>query len=594
MGFENSEKIPTKNALKFIFSYVKRHVWYFVFGIATLVVVDLVQVKIPEIIRQMTDSISVRNFSESVILQGFLHIIGLTLLMVMLRIVWRLLIIGSANRIEKEIRLDMYEQMQRLSFNYFNKTKIGDLMALMINDVKQLRMAAGPAFIAIVDAIFMGPYVITKMFMISPKVTLICIIPFPIIAVIILKFGPMIRNRFSAVQQAFATVSSNTQEVFSGIRVVKGFKQEEAEGRNFEENCQNLVDKHIDLIKVFGVFFPSITLLANLAIALLLLVGGRLVIVNDITIGTFIEFTMLLNMLVWPMMAIGWVFNIYQRGLASAKRILTLVDQEPEIKDSIKTNKKIKEVKGDIKIKNLSFKYNNDSPNILDDIRLEIPKGSSLGIMGKPGSGKSTLISILFHLFNVEDGKIEIDGYDINSIPLKSLRRSIGYVPQSSFLFSDTVENNIAYSRSLEEEYSDDVIDASRRAGVYDDIMEFTNGFETTVGERGVTLSGGQKQRVSIARAILKDPNILILDDALSAVDASTEKKILGNIKKEIKGKTSIIIAHRVSTVKDCDNIIILEDGKITEQGSHEDLLRNDGYYKRLYDLQKIEDEFEN
>jgi len=294
------------------------------------------------------------------------------------------------------------------------------------------------------------------------------------------------------------------------------------------------------------------------------------------------------------MMAIGWVINMYQRGIASTKRILTVIDEMPDVMDDIKTNHSIEKVYGDIEIRNLSFKYNQDSEEVLKNINLKIKKGSSLGIMGKPGAGKSTLISLLFHLFSVDDGKIFVDGNDINSIPLNVLRKSIGYVPQNSFLFSDTVKNNIGFSKPLDEITDEEVIDAAKRAGVYDDITAFADGFNTTVGERGVTLSGGQKQRVSIARAILCDPEVLILDDALSAVDASTEKRILGNIKKEIKDRTAILIAHRVSTVKDCDHIIILKDGEISEQGTHQELLDLNGYYRKLYDLQKIEDEFED
>jgi len=584
------ESISNKEATTFLWNYIKKNLFQMSFGIIVLVVVDLLQLIIPKLVRRSLDILSMEYFSEKIILNIFLQIIGLSLLMAFLRVFWRLGIIGASRKIETQVRDDMFLKIQSLSFNYFNKTKTGDLMALMINDVNAIRMATGPSFIALTDALFMGTMSLVFMLTLSFKITLYSIIPLAFISIISGIISPRLRKSFSKVQESFSNISTITQETFSGIRVVKGFNQEKKELENFLKICNDYVEKNLNLVKLWGVFFPTVTFLASTSIAFLYLFGSKGVITNEISLGTLVAMTMYLGQFVWPMMAIGWLINMFQRGIASSKRILLLLKEVPEIKDNEKTDYSIKKIEGDIEIKGLSFSYNKNDKYELKDINIKIKKGSSLGIMGKPGSGKSTLISILFHLFNVEDGKVFINGYDINRIPLKVLRKSIGYVPQDSFLFSDTIKNNITFGFD-DANVDDEIIRKYAKIACIDkDIMSFKDSYETVIGERGITLSGGQKQRISIARALIINPSILILDDALSSVDANTEKEILNNLKSEIKKRTSIIIAHRVSTVKDCDEIIILDEGNIIERGNHDELLKLNGYYAKLYELQKLEE----
>jgi len=386
-------------------------------------------------------------------------------------------------------------------------------------------------------------------------------------------------------------LSAHAQESFSGIRVIKGFTQEEEDSKAFFEKSQDYVNKNMDLIKIWGFFFPSINFLASLSIAIFYLFGLKDIILTRISIGEGVMFISYLNMVVWPMIGIGFAFNMLSRGIASTKRIIILMNSKPDFEDA-QSEREIK-IEGEIEIKNLTFSYDENGKEVLKNINLKIPANSSIGIMGKPGSGKTTLVSLLFHLFKIEDGKIFIDGYDINKIPLKTLRKAIGYVPQDSFLFSDTITNNIALGIDEEKIDFSKVQEFAKIACIDEDIREFKEGYNTVVGERGITLSGGQKQRVSIARALIVNPTILILDDALSAVDAQTEKSILSHIKNELKGRTSIIIAQRISTVKDCDQIIVLDEGKIIEHGTHEKLLENKGYYYRMYELQRLAEEIE-
>jgi len=586
-----SSGINSKKAFLFILSYVRKHIKGIILGIILLILVDFIQIIIPGIVQRTIDLLGEEYFSQELVLKYTLYILLLAFSMIIIRFFWRLCIMGSARKIEKEIREDMFKHLLSLSFSFFNRKKTGDLMALMINDVKAIRMAAGPSFIALTDVFFMGSMALAFMFSISVRLTLITIIPLPIIIIMMAKFGPMVQKRFKAVQESFAMISSYAQESLSGIRVIKSFNQEEGEINSFEKRCDDYVDKNLKLINIWGFFFPSITLLANLSVALLYLIGGKFVILEDITFGQFVSFAMYINILVWPIIAVGWVFNILQRGIASSKRILDLLGNSPDVFDSKDVNINIKKIRGEIEIKNLNFRYSENSRYVLRNINLKIPAGSSLGIMGKPGSGKSTLISLLLRLFPIPGNQIFIDGYDINDIPLKVLRSAIGYIPQDSFLFSDTIKNNLTFGLGEEERSFNKIERFSKVTALNDDIIRFKEKYYTKVGERGVSLSGGQKQRLSIARALIINPDVLIFDDALSAVDAATERIILENISPEIKKRTYIAIAQRVSTVRECDKIIVIEDGKIIESGTHQELVKIDSYYGKLFRLQRIEEE---
>lgn len=603
-------------ALAFILSFVKRHIPAVAAGVFVLMGVDLVQLIIPRIVQRTFDVLGNATFSSELIMRNAVFILTLAFGMVVLRFFWRFFIMGTARRIEKEVREEMFNHLQGLDFSYFNRTRTGHLMALMVNDVNAIRMAAGPSFLAITDALFMGTLSLVFLLSINVRLTLFAVLPLPCIIFMIAKYGPLIQTRFKAVQESFASISARTQEAFSGIRVVKGYVQEEHEIGEFEQKCEDYVQKNLRLIKIWGVFFPAVTLFASLSMAILYLVGGRSVILGDLSFGEFVSFSMYLGLLIWPVIAIGWVFMIFQRGIASSKRILELMQAEPDVTDRreeipsgvtdrreategnegvpsgvVDSEGVLSDMElgaGSISIRNLNFSYDGEV-KVLQGINLEIPAGSSLGIMGKPGSGKSTLVSLLFRLFPIHEGEVRVDGRDIHELLLSKLRRSIGYVPQDPFLFSDSIRNNIAFGVDEEKQDLDTVRHYAEMTALFDDVMEFKDGFDTLVGERGVTLSGGQKQRVSIARALFIKPRILILDDALSSVDARAERKVLQNIRREMAGRTVIFISHRVSTVMECDSIVVLEGGKIAEQGSHRELLKRDGYYSRLFELQRIE-----
>ena len=634
----------SREALAFILSFVKRHIPAVAAGVLVLMGVDLVQLIIPRIVQRTIDVIGKATFSSELILRNAAFILTLAFGMVVLRFFWRLFIMGTARRIEKEVREEMFDHLQGLGFSYFNRTRTGHLMALMVNDVNAIRMAAGPSFLAITDALFMGTLSLVFLLSINVRLTLFAVLPLPCIIFMIARYGPLIQTRFKAVQESFASISARTQEAFSGIRVVKSYVQEEHEIEEFEQKCEEYVQKNLRLIKIWGVFFPAVTLFASLSMAILYLVGGRSVILGDLSFGEFVSFSMYLGLLIWPVIAIGWVFMIFQRGIASSKRILELMQAEPDVTDRreeipsgvtdrreategnegvpsgeipsgvtdrreategnegvpsgeipsgvVDSEGVLRDMElsaGSISIRNLSFSYSGEE-NVLQDVNLEIPAGSSLGIMGKPGSGKSTLVSLLFRLFPIQEGEVRVDGCDIHELPLSKLRSSIGYVPQDPFLFSDSIRNNIAFGADEEKQDLDRVRHYAEMTALFDEVMEFKEGFDTLVGERGVTLSGGQKQRVSIARALFIKPRILILDDALSSVDARAEREVLKNIRREMAGRTVIFISHRVSTVMECDSIIVLEGGKIVEQGSHRELLKRDRYYCRLFELQRIEE----
>jgi ATP-binding cassette subfamily B multidrug efflux pump len=577
-------------AFGFLLSYIKQHLPSVLMGVLVLMGVDFFQLIIPKFVQRSIDVLGQGAFSGDLIVQNTLIILALAFGMIVLRFFWRLLIVGSARKIERDVRQDMFSHLQGLGFSYFNATQTGSIMALMINDVSAIRMATGPSFIALTDALFMGSLSLFFMLSINVKLTLLSILPLPVILLIIAKFGPMIQSRFKAVQESFAQISSRAQEAFSGIRVVKGFVQEEYEIDQFERRCGDYVEKNLKLIRVWGLFFPTVTLLANLSLAILYLVGGRSVIQNSLSFGEFVSFAMYINLLVWPVIAIGWVFNLLQKGIASAQRILELMNTDPDVYDSERVSRAVKRIRGEIRIQNLTFSYHKGAKPVLQDISLALDEGGSLGIMGKPGSGKSTIVSLLFRLFPLQEHCLFIDGREIHEIPLAVLRGAIGYVPQDSFLFSDTIRNNMSFGMDENSIQMEEIERVAGLVSLHEEIMSFHDGFDTLVGERGITLSGGQRQRLSIARAILKRPDILVLDDAFSAVDAAKETQILQNIHTEMKDRTRIIISHRVSTVKDCDIIVVLQMGKIIEQGTHAQLLEKRGYYSRLFELQKLED----
>lgn len=575
--------------IKALFKYTYKYRYRYFIGIIFLIIVDILQLVPPKLIGYITDSISNGTATTNYLIKYILYIVAIAVLMAVGRYVWRMYIIGTSRHVEYDVRNMYFKHLQKLSANFYNNNKTGDLMALATNDLNAVRMALGPGIMMMTDSLTLTITTIIIMMTINVKLTLLSLIPLPFITFTALKFGKTIHKRFLRVQRAFSKLTDMVQENFSGIRIVKSFVQEQKEYEKFIKENENYFDTNIALVKVVGIFHPLIEFIASLSFVMLLGAGGIFVIYGSISLGDFISFNMYLGNLVWPMMAVGQVINNIQRGFASLERIEKVMHETPEIADKKIVN--VSSLDGDIVIKDLSFTYPGAIVPALKDINLEIKKGSTLGIIGRTGSSKSTLVNLLVRLYNVQEGKIFINGFDINKIPLKFLRENIGFVSQEAFLFTSTVGENI--NLPFESLDMDKIIEASQDSDIYDNIMDFQEKFDTIVGERGVTLSGGQKQRISIARALIKNPDILIFDDCLSAVDAKTEVKILQSLKKIMKDRTSIIISHRISAVKDSNCIAVLDEGKIVELGTHSKLLENKGLYYDIYEKQLLEQQIQ-
>lgn len=573
--------------------FFSQHKWKYLIGVIWLLVIDLVQLIVPQIFRSLTNDFQNNLLSFHGIIKYVFFIILTGVIIAVGRFFWRIYILGTSRELEYYLRKKIFNHLLKLSPNYFNTHKTGDLMAHATNDVNAVRMAIGQGTIMIVDSSFMIVFSIIMMIRTTNiKLTSIALFTLPLIIIVVSKFGKIIHKRFRIVQEAFSNLTDITQESFSGIRVVKSFVQEELVLDKFSKVNKDNLKKNLDLVKISGTFHPFIQFISSISFLLVIFYGSKEVILNKISLGDFIAFNSYLGLLVWPMMALGWVINVLQRGAASMDRINSILDEKPDIYDS-KDAIKLDKVKGKIEFKNVNFKYPGTKNYALKNIDFTIEKGKSLAIIGRTGSGKSTIVSLLLRLYDIDEGNILLDDINIKELSLKSLRENIGYVPQDNFLFSNTIEENIgfAFEKSISH---NKVIQAAKLSEVYDNILEFPNDFQTVLGERGVTLSGGQKQRTSIARAIIKEPPVLILDDSLSSVDTETEEKILKNLEKIMNEKTTIIISHRISTVKDCDEIIFLADGRIIERGTHDFLISLKGFYSDLYEKQLLEEKIVN
>jgi ATP-binding cassette subfamily B protein len=554
--------------------------------------VDTLQLIIPWLLGDFTDRLQSKNINMRGILIYASIIILIAIFTAFFRYLWRLYIVGTSQLLEKQVRENFYRHLLKLSTNYFNEQKTGDLMAHATNDIKAVRQAMGPGIVMFFDALFLTVATISILIIqIDIRLTLIALIPLPFLAILSTYFSKSIHEKFTAVQEAFSNLTDKVQENFSGIRVIKAFTQEDMEIEKFASANKLNYDKNIDLIKTWGLFHPMVQFITSLSFLIVIWYGGTLTIKGIISLGDFVAFNSYLGLLTWPMMAVGFVINLMQRGTASLKRLNKIFSEEPELydKDVIKDV----EIKGSIKFNNLSFRYNKEEELVLSNINLEIQQGQTVAFLGKTGSGKTTLINLLLRLFNVNDGELFIDGYDINKVSIKKLRAEIGIVPQDNFLFSSTIGENISFFDP--DNISDEEIKkAAKVTEVYDNIMEFPNKFDTILGERGVTLSGGQKQRISMARAIIKKPKMLILDDSFSAVDTHTEEKILNNLKPIMENRTVILVSHRISTIKNADMIYVLENGKILERGTHDMLVENDKLYNDIYQKQQLEEKIAN
>ncbi|MBE9490121.1 MAG: ABC transporter ATP-binding protein [Bacteroidetes bacterium] len=488
-------------------------------------------------------------------------------------------IINVSRYIEFDLKNEIYQQYQRLSLNFYKKNRTGDLMNRISEDVGKVRMYVGPAIMYTIDTITLFVIALIYMFNQAPTLAFYTIIPLPILSLTIYTLSKVIHKRSTVVQVYLSKLSTFSQESFSGISVIKANGIESQTNIAFEKLSTESRQKQINLTKVQAFFFPIMILLIGASNLLVIYIGGMQYINGEIEhFGTIAEFIIYVNMLTWPVAALGWVTSIVQEAEASQKRINEFLKVEPEIKNTVSSPTLIK---GDIEFKNVSFTYDDTNIQALKDISFVINHGETLAIIGKTGSGKSTVLDLIGRLYDIDNGQIKIDDISIDDINLTSLRNSVGYVPQDAFLFSDSIKNNIKFGST--NATSEDVIQAAKNADVHKNIIKFVNGYDTVLGERGITLSGGQKQRVSIARAIIKDPKILLLDDCLSAVDTETEEKILNNLDKVSKGKTTIIVSHRISSVKNADKIIVIDNGYVIQKGTHDSLISVDGYYKTLY-----------
>lgn len=584
--------------LRFIFQYIKRHRLQYILGIITLFIVDIANVFIPKMTGNITDGLKAGNIDWAGITHYLLILFLLGLTLAVGRFLWRYFLFGASRSIEKELRNDMFAHLETMDVEFYNQNKTGDLMTRFTSDLNSIRMAIGMAVICVFDAVVMSAMVIVQMMhYVDVRLTLMAVIPMLFILFGELYYGKVIMGRFKARQEAVSDLADFVQESFSGIRVIKAFVREKAQRYAFARENQKNLEKNLDIARMQSLVMPLLDVIIGLSSLITLLFGGYLAVNGQISLGRFVAFNQYINMLVWPMLACGEAVNMFSMGGASLKRVKAVFDAEPEVKDPQNGDEGIRaaeevpvqehEIAGHIRLEHLTFTHQDSNEPVLNDITLDVPAGTTLAIVSKTGGGKSTLVNLLLHLYNTKRGMIFIDNRDINDIPLKELRENIAYVPQDNFLFSDTLRSNISFG--VEDEDMEEIVAATKAACIHDSIAEFPDGYETIVGERGVTLSGGQKQRSSIARALMKDAPILILDDALSAVDTDTEEQILENLKVNRRGKTTILIAHRVSTIQNADRIMVLEDGKAKEIGNHEELMRQDGIYHGMVEQQQLE-----
>ena len=522
----------------------------------------------------------------------------------------RYVVIGISRDIEFDLRNDLFSHLERLSYSYYQRNRTGDIMAKATNDLNAVRMLLGPAIMYSANTLVFTALALFYMLRISPKLTLCAFLPLPVASIVIQYFGRRIHERFERIQAMFSDISARAQENFSGARVIRAYVQEEAEIANFETANQEYIRRSLKLVRLMGMLWPTLELMLGIAVVIVLGLGGRQVLLGRISVGDFVAFNTYMVQLTWPVIALGWVINIFQRGTASLVRINEILSAEPEIADDPALVQPVPviaasgvlgateavggsngqphgELQGEIEFCNLNFGYNGVS--VLKEINLRVPAGSSLAIVGPTGSGKTTLVSLIPRIYDAAPGAVLIDGRPIREFPLETLRRNIGFVPQETFLFSDTIRGNIAFGK--DEASLPDIRTAAEAADIAHDIENFPEKYDTTVGERGITLSGGQNQRTAIARALLRGPRILVLDDALSSVDTHTEDKILNHLREIMEGRTTIFISHRVSTVRNADRIAVLHDGSIVELGTHDELIARNGYYTDLYHTQLLEEE---
>ncbi|HKT51955.1 MAG TPA: ABC transporter ATP-binding protein [Candidatus Angelobacter sp.] len=573
--------------LRPLFPYFKKYRWALFWGALTVFGNNGIWVYFPQVLQRAVDSLKPGSVRHTFFVYSLL-LLGIAITKGIFQFLTRWIVIGVSREIEYDLRNDMFAHLSRLDYSYYQKNRTGDIMARATNDLNAVRMLLGPAIMYSANTIVFTVAALFFMWHISPKLTICAFAPLPLASIIIQYFGRKIHERFERIQAQFSDISSRVQENLSGARLIRAYVQEEPEIALFETSNKEYVERSLPLARLMGMLWPALEFLLGLAYAMVLWLGPREVLKGHITTGQFYGFSMYILMLTWPVIALGWVINIFQRGTASMGRINEILTAQPDITDrEVVAATSAQPIMGQLQFRNLNFAYN--GTQVLKDINLEVPAGTSLAIVGPTGSGKTTLVSLIPRIYDAPPGTVLLDGRPLREFPLEVLRRNIGFVPQETFLFSDTVRDNIAFG--VESASDAQIHGAAEAASIASDIEGFPEQYQTMVGERGITLSGGQKQRSAIARAIIRDPRILVLDDALASVDTYTEEKILNHLREVMQGRTTIFISHRVSTVRNADRIAVLHHGRIVEFGTHEELLARNGYYTELYNKQLLEEE---
>ena len=594
---------PTFNNFRPLWIYFVKNRWALVAGVLSLLIVDFLLLMIPLIIKKAINVLVVQTSATGALLvkQGA-TIAVIALFIALFRYVWRHLLLGHSRKVEQGLRNRLYGHIQTLSLSFFQNTKTGDLMARAINDINAVRMACGMGLVALVDGFVLGTAAIGFMMSIDWRLTLIALIPAPVVVILTRMLANQMSARFERVQKSFSDLTEQARESFAGIRVIKAHQREGWEYDRMKARGDRYVGESMHLARTLALFFPFMTLITNAGLAVVILLGGRYTILGTITPGDFVAFISYLNLLTWPVMAMGWVVSLIQRGSASMRRINGIFDAVPEIQDPGDENGRVSEghsgevlsgnIKGSVDFHGLSFQYPGGTEYVLKDVNLKIRPGETVAIVGRVGCGKTTLLQIIPRLLNAPLNMVFVDGRDIRKLPLATLRKKIGFVSQDVFIFSDTIFNNVAFG--MGDVSDEDVRQALDIAGISEEVAALDNGLETLLGERGITLSGGQRQRLTIARAVVGNFPILILDDALSMVDTRTEEGILNRILDLRQNRTNVIVSHRVSTIRRADRIFVFDHGSLKEEGTHESLILLKGIYAALYEEQLLGEALEN